>query len=113
MQTITQLICFEQTKEGDFGERIDISCSVSLETWDNARRIMGNVDKEETEVYELSYIFLGIYFIFLALICFSIFGEFYIIIDEKSVYMSPLLVIHTSADFCFIIVFFFIRIWYS
>ncbi|EAR99392.1 transmembrane protein, putative (macronuclear) [Tetrahymena thermophila SB210] len=97
----------------DFTEKLDVTCPLSLETWDNSRRIFCQIDQESTTKFELSYIFLGFYYIFIGLICVSIYGEIYIIISPNSVYLHPLMVIHTTADFMMVTIFFFIRIWYS
>lgn len=41
---------------------------ISLHCWNNARRISYEMDKEKTEKYEVSYVFLGLYLIFLLII---------------------------------------------
>ncbi|EGR34777.1 hypothetical protein IMG5_002490 [Ichthyophthirius multifiliis] len=113
VKNVSMLCDFKDAKDEDFVRRIDITCPVSIETWDNSRRIGFQLDKHNTVQFELSYIFLGIYYMFLALVCCSIYGNIYIIIKRDSIYLHPLLVIHTTVDFLLITIFFFLRIWYS
>jgi len=110
---VNKLCDFKNVDESEFIKKLDVTCSLSLETWDNARRIVCQLDLENTEKFELSYIFLGFYYIFTGLICVSIYGEIFILIDKTSVYLHPLMVIHTTADFLMVTIFFFIRIWYG
>lgn len=113
VKEVMNLCDFKDAEESSFIKKLDVTCPLSLETWDNARRIVCQLDVENTAKFELSYIFLGFYYIFIGLICVSIYGEIFLIISEDSVYLHPLMVIHTTADFMMVTIFFFIRIWYG
>lgn len=113
MQEVTKLCDFSKMDDSDFVKKLDVTCPLSLETWDNSRRIVCQLDVENTEKFELSYIFLGFYFIFIGLICASIYGGVFILVTSTSVYMHPLMVIHTTADFLLVMIFFLIRIWHG
>lgn len=82
---------YGQVKKGkaiEFKNKLDITCLLSLETWDNARRISLLIDAEKSKKYELSYVFLGIYFIFLFVILASIFGDITVFVSKDSVYIK-------------------------
>jgi hypothetical protein len=128
MKNLDQLITFVEVKKLvrdpntntdvpmnviEFEKKIDISCTLSLETWDNSRRIAVQIDKEKSAKYELSYVFLGIYFIFIFVLLTSIVFDLTIFVSKESVYLhEPILVMNMLVDFVLIGIMFVNRIYY-
>lgn len=59
--------------------QLDITCPLSLETWDSARRICCLLDINTTESYEASCLCLVMYYTFILLTCVTFYGEIYIV----------------------------------
>lgn len=94
----------------DLANKVDITCPISLETWDNARRIALILDREKSQKFEISYIFLCVYFFFLVVILGSIFADVYVVINKSSKYAHPILIYNFTIDACLILGLFLIRI---
>lgn len=71
------------------------------------------IDADKSKKYELSYVFLGIYFLFLFIILASIFGDITVFVSKSSVYMKqPILIMNMCIDFILVLCMFFNRLYY-
>jgi hypothetical protein len=48
--------------------KLDLSCNLSLESWDNARRLTILLNKNKSELYESTFNFLALYLIYVYII---------------------------------------------
>ena len=44
--------------------KLDLSCNLSIESWDNARRLTIGFDKDNQEMYETTFSFLALYWLY-------------------------------------------------
>jgi len=93
--------------------KIDVTCVISLETWDNCRRAAVLMDQKRSEKFEIIYIFLGIYFFFILLVLLQVLFQVYLLFSSTSPLNSPLIVVLFTIDFIIMLVLFFQRIYYG
>lgn len=114
----TDSYAISQLKQSNFGEitskwqlKIDVTCIISLETWDNCRRAALVMDSKRSEKYEIIYIFLGIYFFFVTLVLLQALFDVYVFFDEESSLNTPLIIFIFFVDCVIMLVLFFQRIY--
>lgn len=93
--------------------KVDITCIVSLETWDNCRRAAVLMDQKRSEKYEIIYIFLGVYFFFVILVLLQVLFDVYLFFSQGSALNSPILVFIFTIDTFIMMTLFFQRIFYG
>ncbi|KAL4435732.1 hypothetical protein ABPG74_018283 [Tetrahymena malaccensis] len=93
--------------------KIDFTCPISMETWDNYRKVILSTNNELMQTLEVSYFCLFFYFVFVTLIVFSSFFELYWIFEKESLLLNPIFVIQSSFDFVFLSFFLLFRFYYG
>lgn len=114
----TDAYAISQLKQSGVGEitskwqlKLDVTCIISLETWDNCRRAALVMDSKRSEKYEIIYVFLGIYFFFVSLVLLQALFDVYVLFDEESSLNSPLIIFIFFVDCVIMLVLFFQRIY--
>ncbi|KAL4510831.1 hypothetical protein ABPG72_004985 [Tetrahymena utriculariae] len=97
----------------ELNDKIDFTCPISMETWDNYRKVILSTNNELMQTLEISYFCLFFYFFFVTLIVFSFFFELYWIFDKESILLNPIFVIQSSFDFVFLSFFLLFRFYYG
>ena len=94
-------------------EKIDSSCMLSIETWDNCRKALHEFDNNRSELYEAIMLFLGVYCFFLILILLSVVYDVYILFAKDSAITSQFLISIFTIDLGLFIMLFLNRIYYG
>ena len=93
--------------------KIDVTCVISLETWDCCRRAAVLMDQKRSEKFETTYIFLGVYAFFVIFVLLQVLFDVYLFFSSTSPLNSPLIVVIFTIDFVIMLVLFFQRIYYG
>ncbi|EAR98415.1 transmembrane protein, putative (macronuclear) [Tetrahymena thermophila SB210] len=111
MRVFNNLISFEEINSQNFNQKLDITCLVSIKTWDNARRYILSYKNDYLLELELSYIWLILSYIFDIVGCISYYFDINWIIPENSDLLNPVLIIANSFNFIFFTIFLLFRIY--
>lgn len=93
--------------------KLDVTCIISFETWDNCRRAALVMDTKRSEKYEIIYIFLGVYFFFVILVLLQVLFDVYVFFSQSSALNTPLMVFVFTVDCFIMLILFFQRIFYG
>lgn len=93
--------------------QIDITCLITLETWDNCRRTAILLDQERSKKFEFIYIFLGMYAFFITMVLLQVLFKIYIFFNKEDSLGNPLIILIFSIDFSILLSLFFHRIYYG
>ncbi len=93
--------------------KMDVTCLISLQTWDNCRRAAVLMDQKRSERFEIIYIFLGIYAFFILLVLLQVLFQVYLLFSSSSPLNSSLIVTIFTIDFTIMLVLFFHRIYFG
>ncbi|EAS03803.1 transmembrane protein, putative (macronuclear) [Tetrahymena thermophila SB210] len=116
LEALSDLVKFKDLNSKNMDElqnKIDFTCPISMETWDNYRKVILTTNNELMQTLEISYFCLFFYFVFVTLIVFSSFFELYWIFDKESILLNPIFVIQSSFDFVFLSFFLLFRFYYG
>ncbi|EAS04724.1 transmembrane protein, putative (macronuclear) [Tetrahymena thermophila SB210] len=113
MNNLNDSINFQNLKQEKYQEKLDFTCPISLETWDNARQYVCSIDLEFLSELEYAYFGLFFYFIFVSVIITTAYGEFYWIIPKESILLEPYMVILNTFNFLIVNSLLFFRLWYG
>lgn len=92
---------------------IDITCLVTLETWDNCRRTAILLDQDRSKKYEFIYIFLGMYAFFITMVLLQVLFKIYVFFNKADSLGNPLIILIFAIDFSILLSLFFHRIYYG
>lgn len=79
--------------------KIDLSCNLSLESWDNVRRLTLLMDNAKMEFNEATFAFLALYFFYTYLNLSSVFLDFDLIPALHHFFNDPILISNMTIDF--------------
>lgn len=93
--------------------KIDVTCAISLQTWDTCRRVAVLMDQKKSEKYEIIFFFLGIYFFVLILILLQVLLDIYVFFSKESALNSDTILYIFIIDSLILLFLFFQRIYYG
>lgn len=93
--------------------KIDTTCRISIETWDNCRKASHQFGGGKSELNETMMLFLGVYSFFLILILLAVIYDVYLVFNEDSAVYSGFMVSVFTIDLCLFLLLFLNRIYYG
>ncbi|KAL4452853.1 hypothetical protein ABPG74_002418 [Tetrahymena malaccensis] len=111
MRVFNNLIQFEEINSNNFNNKLDITCMVSIKTWDNARKYILSFKSDYLLELEVSYIWLILSYIFDVVGCISYYFDINWIIPENSDLLNPVLIIANSFNFIMFTIFLLYRVY--
>ncbi|KAL4509403.1 hypothetical protein ABPG72_018334 [Tetrahymena utriculariae] len=109
IERFNDLIDFQNLNQINYKKKLDVTCPISFETWDVARKFILNHKRSYLQVLEISYLTLLFYYLFVIVVCLSAYFDLDWLIPKGSALLKPVAVIINTFNFIFLSVIFMIR----
>ncbi|KAL4479839.1 hypothetical protein ABPG74_020355 [Tetrahymena malaccensis] len=110
MDKFGQLIDFTNLNHNNYKDKLDVTCPISFESWDVARKFILGHKKSYLETLEISYLVLFFYFLFVIVVCISAYFEVSWLIPIGSPLLKPVTIIINTFNFIFLSVIIILRL---
>lgn len=93
--------------------KLDTTCRMSIETWDNCRKAAHQYGDSHFELYESVMLYLGLYSFFLSLVLLEVIYDVYVFVPKSSAIFTPFMINVFLVDLVLFLCLFLNRIYYG
>ncbi|EAS03468.1 transmembrane protein, putative (macronuclear) [Tetrahymena thermophila SB210] len=109
MERFDNFVDYSNINYENYKQKLDVTCPISFQTWDTARKFILSYKKYYLQALELSYLSLIFYYLLVIIICLSAYFELEWLIPKGSKLLKPVVVIISTFNFIFLSVIFLLR----
>ncbi|KAL4509404.1 hypothetical protein ABPG72_018335 [Tetrahymena utriculariae] len=109
MKRFNNLVDYSNINYDNYKKKLDVTCPISFQTWDTARKLILSYKKYYLQALEISYLSLIFYYLLVIIICLSAYFELEWLIPQNSQLLKPIVVIISTFNFIFLSVIFLLR----
>ncbi|KAL4479837.1 hypothetical protein ABPG74_020353 [Tetrahymena malaccensis] len=109
MKRFNNYVDYSNINYENYKQKLDVTCPISLQTWDTARKFILGYKKYYLQALEISYLSLIFYYLLVIIICLSAYFQLEWLVPKGSQLLKPVVVIISTFNFIYLSVIFLLR----